>query len=666
MATIIIDYINDLVDTFLNPQKRVFIGYLGITLFFVLIFHSISAKVQIFDALKWIFSRNIWLSKSAKTDYKMLFINKVFLLFLSPILLSKLVLATLLFESFHIWFDGRIILIPNASSLQISTIFTFTLFLLDDLTKYLVHRALHSCSILWAFHRVHHSAEALTPFTVFRTHPVEAIIFSIRSTLVQAVAVAFFLYFFGSRAELLTVLGASVFLFIFNVAGSNLRHSHVWISYGNFLELLLISPAQHQIHHSTNIQHIDCNFGTILAIWDRLGGTLLRSKGEEDIQFGTGISKEKEHSLRSVYIHPFVDAGRSILHTKIKDKKIMQWSSKKFNPISLCLLITILISTFTTATAASELNIYSHRQPFLINPFIDTYSKISGIKVNIVYASKGLAQRLKAEGARSPADIILTVDIARLHVYADKNLLAPINSKILKKNIPVHLRDSKNRWFAFSKRARVIVAAKRATDTADIVSYEDLANPKWRGRICSRPGSHVYNRALIASLIHSRGAIATENWAKGLVQNLARRPQGNDRAQVKAIYEGQCDIAIINHYYFNKMKHSKNSAHQNWAKAVRLIFPNQKGRGTHINISGGGVAKYSKNKFEAQRFLEFLTSEIAQKLYATVNFEYPVNPKVSLSDELTLWGSFTEDQMPISRVAELAPKAQIIIDRVGW
>ena len=339
---------------------------------------------------------------------------------------------------------------------------------------------------------------------------------------------------------------------------------------------------------------------------------------------------------------------------------------KTHNPILSCFSLSIFFITITTATLASELNIYSHRQPFLINPFIETYSKIYGTKVNVVYASKGLAQRLQAEGARSPADVILTVDIARLHVYADKNLLAPINSKILKTNIPTHLRDFKDRWFAFSKRARVIVTAKSAKDTSKIITYEDLADPRWKGRICSRPGSHVYNRAFVASLIHAVGSKATEDWAKALVQNLARRPQGNDRAQIKAIYEGQCDISIINHYYFHKLKNSKNSIKKDWARAVRLIFPNQNGRGTHINISGGGVAKHSKNKLEAIRFLEFLTTEVAQKLYGTVNFEYPVNPKVVFLDELAPKIGFIEDQMPISRIAELAPKAQMIIDRVEW
>lgn len=330
------------------------------------------------------------------------------------------------------------------------------------------------------------------------------------------------------------------------------------------------------------------------------------------------------------------------------------------------LMMLILLTLFGSPLRAGELNIYSHRQPFLIKPFLDAYTKETGTKVNVVYASKGLAQRLQAEGARSPADVILTVDIARLSVYADKDLLAAAVSETLQRNIPSHLRDPNNRWFAFSKRARVLAVSKRASDTDSLRRYEDLANETWRGRICSRPGSHVYNRALIASVIHANGEDAATSWAESVIKNLARRPQGNDRAQVKAIYEGVCDVAIINNYYFGKLKHSKKEAQQKWADAVRLVFPNQEDRGTHVNISGGGVAKHSKNKTEAIRFLEFLTSKKAQDLYGTINFEYPVNPNVPMSNELKSWGTFKEDQMPIARIAELAPDAQKVIDRVGW
>tara|TARA_Y100000590_G_scaffold145737_1_gene167614 strand:+ start:1823 stop:2842 length:1020 start_codon:yes stop_codon:yes gene_type:complete len=334
----------------------------------------------------------------------------------------------------------------------------------------------------------------------------------------------------------------------------------------------------------------------------------------------------------------------------------------------LSFIFLLITFVFTPYLYAKELNIYSHRQPFLIDPFLDAFTKETGIKTNVVYSKKGLAQRLQAEGKNSPADVILTVDIGRLYIYEDLKLLASIQSKKLNKNIPSHLRSSQGTWYGLSKRSRVIVVDKDRILNNEIKKIEDLAKEKWKGRICSRPGSHVYNRALMASIIAANGEIKAEEWAKNFVKNLARRPQGNDRAQIKAIYEGQCDIAIINNYYFGKLKFSEDPEQRKWIKNLKLIFPNQadNDRGSHINISGGGVAKFSKNKKEAIALLEFLTSKKAQNLYGEINFEYPVNPEVNVTKELKSWGIFKEDQVPIIKIAKLAPLAQKIIDRVGW
>ena len=316
--------------------------------------------------------------------------------------------------------------------------------------------------------------------------------------------------------------------------------------------------------------------------------------------------------------------------------------------------------------AADELNLYSHRQPFLIEPFLEAFTAETGVTVNVVYASKGLAQRLQAEAKNSPADVVLTVDIGRLSIYADKDLLAPVESAVLSEAVPAHLRDPDGRWFALSKRARVIAVSKERVPAGAIARYEDLADPEWAGRICTRPGSHVYNRALMASMIAALGEERAEDWATGLVANLARRPQGNDRAQVKAIYEGLCDVAIINSYYYGKLASSEIDEQRAWAEAIELVFPNQDDRGTHINISGGGVAKYSKSKETAVVFLEFLTQATAQALYGTVNYEFPVNPAVAPAPQVAAWGAFKEDSLPIARIAELAPTAQRVIDRTGW
>ena len=669
MEAILAEYFDRLIDPFLNPQKRVFTGYLFSALAIAFIIILVRSSWSLVESTRGLFSRRIWWSKSARADYLILLVNQALMMGILPRLVTKLTVATLLFEMMHIWFDGRPVVWGGAPGWTIAATFTVSLFLLDDAARYMVHRTLHRLPILWCFHKVHHTAETLTPFTVYRTHPVEGMVFALRTVVVQAVATAGFVFFFGERAELFTLLGANAFLFTFNVAGSNLRHSHVWIGYGRIVEHLLISPAQHQLHHSVDPRHGDANFGAVLAIWDWVGGSLKLSSTVPPRRFGLNDNRSTSHNLTQIYFTPFAEAAYC-LYWPIKRKiaKMSICHSHVFaRRASIGGIVAVIGLTFFAAfAAAAELNIYSHRQPFLIKPFIDAYKAETDTKVNIVYASKGLAQRLQAEGARSPADVILTVDIARLFVYADKGLLASIESEVLSRNIPTHLRAKDSTWFAFSKRARVIAIAKRAKDTVSIKRYEDLVDPQWRGRICARPGSHVYNRALVASMIHAEGVDAAELWASGIMENLARRPQGNDRAQVKAIHEGVCDIAIINNYYYGKLKHSDKPAQRDWAAGVRLVFPNQNGRGTHVNISGGGVAKHSKNKAEAIRFLEFLTSKAAQDLYGSVNYEYPVNPAVEVPEELRSWGAFSEDKMSIARIADLAPEAQMIIDRVGW
>ncbi len=332
-------------------------------------------------------------------------------------------------------------------------------------------------------------------------------------------------------------------------------------------------------------------------------------------------------------------------------------------------LVTFLFVIMVAQPAYSgEINVYSHRQPFLINPFLKAFTKETNIKTNVVFASKGLVQRLLAEGTASPADVVLTVDIGRLRQYADKNLFAPFSSEKLRAAIPAHLRSKNNTWFGFSKRSRVIALNKSLVGKEQITRFEDLADPKWIGKICSRPGSHVYNRALLSSIIEANGSDAALAWAEGLVSNLARSPRGNDRTQIKAIFAGECEIAIVNHYYYGKLVNSTNPEEQKWAGSVEIMIPNQgkSDRGAHINISGGGLAKYSKNREEAEQLLEFLVSEEAQKLYAEINYEYPVIDTIPLPAVLAKWGKFKEDELPIERLAESYYEAQMIIDKVGW
>ena len=319
------------------------------------------------------------------------------------------------------------------------------------------------------------------------------------------------------------------------------------------------------------------------------------------------------------------------------------------------------------ASAAEEINIYSYRQPFLIKPFLDDFTKSSGIKVNVVFVNKGMVKKIESEGKNTKADGILTVDISRLTEHADAGLLQPVKSEVVEKNIPAYLRDPAGLWVGLTRRVRVIAASKERVKPGTVKSYEDLADPKFKGKICTRSGSHVYNRALLASMIAAHGEAKAEEWAKGLVANLARKPQGGDRDQVKAIKEGVCDLALINNYYYGLMKfNQKKPEQQAWADAVYLVFPNQDNRGTHVNISGVGVTKYAKNKANMIKLVEFLTGPEAQRKYAADNYEYPANPSVAIDEEIASWGRFKSDQLSLKKVADLSPAAQKIIDRTGW
>jgi len=335
--------------------------------------------------------------------------------------------------------------------------------------------------------------------------------------------------------------------------------------------------------------------------------------------------------------------------------------------VLLAAVAGLTLSTSSAVSAAGEVNIYSYRQPFLIKPFLDEFTKESGIKVNVVFVDSGLAKKLESEGQNTVADGILTVDISRLKEVADAGLLQPVKSAVIEKNIPAYLRDPDGLWIGLTKRVRVIAASKDRVKPGTIKDYEDLADSMLKGKICTRPGSHVYNRGLVASMVAAHGEAKAEAWAKGVVANLARKPQGNDRDQVKAVKEGVCDVALINNYYFGLMKFNKQKPEQQgWADSVYLIFPNQDNRGTQVNISGAGMTKHAKNTENMKKLLEFLSGDYAQKKYAADNYEYPANPKLGMDDELASWGKFKSDQVSLKKISDLTPTAQKIVDRVGW
>ena len=316
---------------------------------------------------------------------------------------------------------------------------------------------------------------------------------------------------------------------------------------------------------------------------------------------------------------------------------------------------------------ADDVNLYSARQPFLIDPLLKAFTQKTSIKVNMVYLKKGMLERLKAEGINSPADMVLTADIGNLNNLVEAGLLQPTTSEVLETSIPAHLRHPDGLWFGLTTRARVIFTHKDRVKAGEIESYEDLAAPHMKGRVCTRSGKHVYNVSLLASIIAASGEQAAENWARGLKDNLARKPQGNDRGQVKAVYQGECDVALGNTYYMGKMAtNEKDPAQKKWAAAVNIVFPNQKNRGTHINISGAGITKSATNKGNALKLIEFLVSDTAQKIYAEGNFEYPVKSGVALHSLVASWGAFKADQAFMSNVAAQRTLATRIMDRVRF
>lgn len=326
-------------------------------------------------------------------------------------------------------------------------------------------------------------------------------------------------------------------------------------------------------------------------------------------------------------------------------------------------LLGLSMGIIASAGANGEVNIYSYRQPFLIKPMLNAFTRQTGIKTNVVFAPKGMIERLKREGKNSPADMVLTVDIGRLNDAAEAGVLQAVTTEKLSANVPSTDREPTGLWYGLTRRARVVFASRERVKPGDLTTYEALTDAKWKGRICMRSSQHVYNVALLASLVAHHGEAKAEEWARGLKANLARKPQGNDRAQVKAIFAGACDISLGNTYYMGKMQ--TNEKQIAWAESVFMFFPNQNGRGTHINISGAGVTRHSARKENAVKLLEFLSDDLAQKMYAEQNFEYPVKPGLPWSGLVESWGRFKADDLDMVKIAKNRPLAVRIFDRAG-
>ena len=317
--------------------------------------------------------------------------------------------------------------------------------------------------------------------------------------------------------------------------------------------------------------------------------------------------------------------------------------------LALCAL------TLASTAVAQEVNVYSYREPALIQPLMDAFTAQTDVAVNVAFLNKGLIERLRAEGRRSPADLVFTVDISRLHGVKDAGLTQPVQNDALTNNIPAEFRDPENHWFGLTTRARIIYASKDRVAPNEVTTYEDLADSKWKDRICTRSGTHSYMLALTAAYLHHHGEAETLDWLKAVKSNLARKPQGNDRAQVKAIWAGECDIALGNTYYMGQML--ADPEQQDWANSVSVEFPIFEDAGTHVNVSGMALTKSAPNRDDAIRLMAFLASPKAQEIYAADNFEYPIAPGTEADPLVQSWGGFAADTVNLTTIAKLRAEA---------
>jgi iron(III) transport system substrate-binding protein len=328
---------------------------------------------------------------------------------------------------------------------------------------------------------------------------------------------------------------------------------------------------------------------------------------------------------------------------------------------------TLLAGASMPAFAQSgEVNIYSYREQSLLQPLIDAFTAETGITVNVLYAGDGLLERVEAEGELSPADVVLTVDIGNLVGAEERGLTQPITTPALAERVPEAFRDDDGNWTALSLRARVFYVSKDRVD-AEVLTYDDIASEEWDGRICTRPGDHVYNIGLIAHRIAATGLDATREWLTAVRDNLAGAPDGNDRAQAQRILEGTCDLAIMNTYYMGAMLTNQAEPEQaDWANATRIIYPDFEGEGTQVNAAGAFIARHAPNADNANALIEFLLSDEAQQIYADTNFEFPVVPSVAPAELTQSWGELNASQIPLTEVASHRAEAAALVDELRF
>ena len=339
----------------------------------------------------------------------------------------------------------------------------------------------------------------------------------------------------------------------------------------------------------------------------------------------------------------------------------------RYRSAGLSTAVIVGIGLGAQSVLAEEVNLYSSRHYDTDVALYESFTEETGIEVNLIEGSEDeLIERIKAEGRNSPADVLITVDAGRLWRADQAGILQPVSSAVLEQRIPANLRHPEGKWFGLSKRLRGVVYAKDRVDPAEITAYEDLADPAWEGRVCIRSSTNVYNQSLVGSMIETLGVEETEAWAKGLVANMARPPQGGDTDQIKAVAAGECDVAVVNHYYLARLIKSDSEEDRAVAEQVGIVFPNQDGRGAHANVSGAGVVAAAPNRDNAVKFLEYLTTPEAQEYFAQGNNEFPVVAEVKADPVLEAWGEIKTDAVNAAKYGENNPEAVMLMDRAGW
>jgi iron(III) transport system substrate-binding protein len=356
-------------------------------------------------------------------------------------------------------------------------------------------------------------------------------------------------------------------------------------------------------------------------------------------------------------MHPSLELGEMELTVK------KHFFKGVFIPQTL-VAIAMAAAGLPNIALAQSVNIYSSREPKLIQPVLDAFKKETGITANTIFAQNGLEERILAEGASSPADLILTVDVSKLVQASAMGITQRIESQLITKAVPEAYRDRDNHWFGATLRARVIYASKSRVETNNL-EYEDLADPRWKGKICMRDGQNVYNSGLFASAVANMGAIKAEAWLRGIKANLAKKPSGGDRDIAKDIASGQCDIGLGNTYYVGLMM-NREPERRPWVDAIKVIYPTFAGGGTHVNISGFAVAKYAPNRSNAVRLAEWLVGDTAQALYASQNFEHPIRNGISLDPTVASFGVLKPDPLPLIEIAKNRKTASELVDKIEF